>query len=250
MSLGQRLDEDELIEASVAELYRALGEGDTPNLFDHPIEVVTKFSVPAGGGNSLDRARVYIDNILYQEIMDGAFRATGLEPVQLLERIVDHEHTEICISQGDNPIDTYLPAHRRALRREHEGVLAILGRDQAEAKIQNYERVIWPALVRCYARPVKNPPKDLWCGVYLDDPDEQDEQVLQQMAKLGVIDAVKRSKYDTRYGVGGYHCSDCRMWAPKIVTSENGQLAACTAVAGLVRQDRQCELWMGKREQS
>lgn len=248
MSLGQRLDQDELIEASVSQLYRALGEGDTPGIFEQPIEVVTTFSVPAGGGNSLDRTRVYIDNILFQEIMDGAYSATGLDPVQIIERIVDHEHTEVCISQGDNPIDTYLPAHRRALRREHEGVLAILGRDHASTKIQNYERVIWPGLVKCYARPVKNPPKDLWCGVYLDSPDERDEELLSEMASMGVIDARKRSKYETRYGVGGEHCRDCRMWSPKTLSSEGCAMAACDAVSGLVRHDRQCELWMAAKK--
>jgi len=250
MSIAQRLDHDELIEASTAELYRALGSHDTPLLFEQPVEVVIKFQVPAGGGNSLDRQRVYIDNVLYQEIMDGSFSATGLSPVQLLERIVDHEHTEIVIAQGDNPVDTYLPAHRRALRREHEGVLAVLGRDQAEAKIQNYERVIWPGLLRCYQRPVKNPPKDLWCGVYLDEPDDHDERILETMARLGVIDAQKRSKYETRYGVGGYHCRECSMWAPRIIASENGALAACTAVSGLVRHDRQCELWAPAKRQN
>ena len=250
MSIGQRLENDELIEASVSELYRMLGEGDTPELFQQPFELITKFSVPAGGGNSLDRKRIYIDNILYQEIMDNAYAKTGLNPAQLLARIVDHEHTEICISQGDNPVDTYLPAHRRALRREHEGVLAVLGLDDAEAKIKNYEKVIWPGLVKCYQRAPKNPPKDLWCGVYRDDADDSDESLLEQMARRGVVDARKKSKYDVRYGIGGDHCRDCSMWQPKVISDMGGNLAACSAVGGLVRHDRQCELWAPAKKYS
>lgn len=244
MSIGQRFEEDEVLEASVQELYSLLGERDTPELFDKPVDVITTFDVPAGGGNSLDRKRVYIDATLYQQIMDGQFKAAGLNPVQIVGRFVDHEHTEIVISQGDNPVDTYLPCHRRALRREHEGVLAILGTDDAEKKINNYEKVIWPALVECYKRDPRNPPKDLWCGVYLDDPDERDEELLEMMARLGVIDARKQSKHDVHYGFGPEHCEDCSMWAPKMMSSHKGALAMCTAVAGLVRAKRYCDLWM------
>src|SRR6185312_8906337 len=105
-------------------------------LYQRPYKLDTDHDCPAGGGNSLDRKTKYIDRILYQECMDGEFNASGLEPQQIMDRWLDHEHSEKCIADGDNSIDSYLPCHRRALRKEHEGVLAILGKDKAAEKIQ------------------------------------------------------------------------------------------------------------------
>lgn len=242
--LHRALDEDELTQASVAELYAALGEGDTPQLFERPYKIDHDHDCPAGGGSSIDRKTKYIDRILYQEVMDGEFKVTDLSPQQIIERWLDHEHVEICIIEGDNPVDTYFPAHERALRHEHEGVLAILGRSGAEAKIKRYEETIWPGLMRCYHRSVERPPLDLWCGPLLDDPGERDEEILEQMRKAGVVDAAKRSKLDARYGMAKHRCRDCRHWAPKLLSQEHGKIAMCGVVAGAARDDRGCEYWM------
>jgi hypothetical protein len=247
MSIGHRIiAEEELIEASTAELYSALGAEDTPELFERSYRVDTDHDIPTGGGNSIDRKTKYIDRLLFQEVMDGEFKATELTPEQIIERWLDHEHSEKCIVDGDNSIDEYLPGHRCALQKEHEGILAILGKKNAAAKIKRYEETIWPGLVRCYHREVIKPPKDLWCGPLLSQPSERDEEILTAMRKLGVIDAGKRSKYSVHYGAGPQNCEVCSGWNPKLVSQQNGALAGCYRVNGLVRDWRHCDMWMKK----
>lgn len=247
MSIGHRLvTEEELTQASIGELYEVLGEQDTPFLFERSFNLDTDHDIPSGGGNSLDRKTKYIDRVLYQEVMDGAFKATDLTPQQIIDRWLDHEHTEKCIADGDNAVDDYLPCHRRALRKEHEGVLDILGTKNAAAKIAKYEETIWPGLLRCYHRPIKKPPKDLWCAPILDQPTERDKEILETFIKLGVVDASKRPKYDLHYGFGPNNCDQCRGWNPELVSQENGHIAACHMVSGIVRWDRHCDKWVKK----
>lgn len=237
---------DELSDATIEQLYSSLGEHDTPKLFGQSFKVDIDHDVPTGGANSIDRKIKYIDRALYQEVMDGAFAATQLTPQQIINCWLDHEHSEICIVDGDNAIDTYEPAHQRALRREHEGVLVILGRTNAAAKIRRYEDAIWPGLMRAYHRDPKNPPADMWCGPLLDDPTDRDEELLEILRKLGVGDARKRSKEEVRYGFGKHSCSSCVMFKPEVISQEHKQIAACDAVSGLVRDTRWCQLWMPK----
>lgn len=243
MTISHRLESDELAQATIEDLYSALGAGDTPELFARPFSVDFDHDIPNGGGVSIDRKRVYIDRTLYQQAQDNEFKASGLTPQQVLDRWIDHERSEACIIAGDNPVDTYYPAHERALRFEHAGVLAILGRKEAEEKIDRYEETIWPALLSCYHRPIVKPPLDLWCGPNLDDPTERDEEILAQLVKLGVEDARKRSKFSVHYGIAKHHCRDCRHWSPKVLSQEHGAIAACTAVSGVVRASRGCDLW-------
>jgi hypothetical protein len=233
----------ELTQATDEELFSALGEEDTPRLFGQVYKVDHAHDVPTGAGSSVDRKTIYIDRTLYQEVMDGEFKASDLTPQQIIDRWIDHEHIEICIVAGDNPIDTYMPAHERALCWEHLGVLAILGRAGAEAKIRQYETTIWPGLVRCYHRPSAKPPLDLWCGPTLDDPTERDKEILAAYVRLGVVDAGKHSKRETRYGMAAHRCRACQHWAPKLLSQEHGQIAACEIVNGPIRADRGCDLF-------
>lgn len=245
MSIIQRIEDDEILDVSLYELYSILGERDTPRLYDEPFTIDTGHDIPFGAGNSVDRRIKYIDRGLYQEVMDGEFTATGLDPQQILERWLDHEHTEKCIIDGDNPVDTYKPGHKRALKKEHEGVLAILGKDDAQRKIAHYETVIWPGLVRCYNRPVKKPPLDLWCSPILDDiEDEHDRDILARLRKLGVKDAGKRSKYEVHYGFGKKPCEQCRFFNNEPLPVPQGEIAPCRITAGLVRADRHCDFWV------
>lgn len=249
MSIGHRANAEELADTSVAELYKSLGERDTAKLFGQSYRIDTDHDCPTGAGNAIDRKTKYIDRVLYQEVMDGAFKASGLTPQQIIGRWLDHEHTEVCLADGDNGLDMYQPCHDRALRREHEGVLIILcpgSAAEAAKAIEGYEAAIWPGLLRCYHRPIVNPPKDLWCGPLLDHPTERDEEILEACRKLGVVDAAKRSKYDVHYGYGERDCGDCHGWLPELVSQERGGLAGCRRVAGIVRQDRWCDLWNPK----
>ena len=244
MSIGQRaIEEDEETDSGLAELYSALGPFDTPEMYAEPYKVNCDFDVPYGAGNAIDRKTVYIDRILYQECMDNAFKATGLNPQQIIALWCIHEHTEICISFGDNPVDDYYPSHTRALAMEHESLMACLGRGNREGKVKKYEETIWPALVRAYHRDIKKPPRDLWCAPALDEPTPRDEEILERLSRLGVADARKRGKYETHYQPGPRFCKDCRYWDPKTLSQLHGDIASCKIVSGMVRQNRHCDMF-------
>jgi hypothetical protein len=231
VTIGHRLEDEELSDTSLYELYSILGERDTPYLFDQPYKLDTEHDWPTGGGNTVDRKIIGIDRTLYQQVMDNEFKASGLEPMHIINGWVQHEHIERCIIDGDNPIDTYRPGHLRALAREHE-FYRFLGGD-----IPKIEKVFWPALVACYNRPVRKPHPAMWCGPLLDNAGERDEEILAQLQKLGVKDAFKRSKYDAHYGVGPDHCGDCINYRGK------GDIEPCKVVNGLVREDRHCDFY-------
>lgn len=246
MSIIHRADREELGDTSIYELYTMLGERDTAWLFNETYRIDTDHDIPTGAGNSMDRKTVYYDRTLYQEVMDNAFKATGLTPQQIVGRHLDHEHVEKTIIDGDNPADTYYPGHTRALRREHEGVIAILcppSPKEIRKVIERYESTIWPALLRCYHRDPVKVPKDYWCAPLLDEPTERDEELLTILRRLGVYDADKRSKISTHYSIGPPNCESCVNWNPKFISQQDGGLAACHRVGGLVRNNRTCDLW-------
>jgi hypothetical protein len=236
VSIGHRLEDWELGDTSLYDLYHALGANDTPLLFDQPYEISFAYDWPAAGGMSLDRSTVYIDRTLYQEVMDGELKATGLEPEQLINCWIQHERVENAIITGDNPVDNYWPAHNRALAAEHE-IYRIFNCDPVEV-----EKAIWPALVRCYKRPIKKPPLDAWCGVYNYEAGAEDEAILEQLLRLDVIDARKRSKHETSYGLGGRRCDSCRNRDKKVLNQ--GPIFGCSIVSGSIREDRSCQFWM------
>ncbi len=249
MSIGHRaLDQEELTDATVGELYRALGDRNTPDLFAQSYKVNTDHDCPFGAGNSVDRKTIYIDRVLYQEAMDNALSKSGVNGEQLIGLWCNHEHTEKCVVDGDNPVDNYYPAHTRALRFEHQHLLSIVGQKSANAKIRTYEEAIWPALVKCYHRDIKRPPKDLWCAPILDQPTPRDEEIIEIFRKLGVADAHKKTKWESHYQPGPRHCEDCRYWNPEYLTQQHGELAACRIVNGLVRDLMSCDHFKAAKE--
>src|SRR6266851_533215 len=72
-----------------------------------------------------------------------------------------------------------------------------------------------------------NPPRDLWCGPYLDPPTARDQEILRIFRAKGVADAFKASKPAAEYGIGAEKCRDCRHFA-------GGKLGECEKVCGLV----------------
>jgi hypothetical protein len=231
VTIGHRIEAEELSDTSLYELYSILGERDTPYLFDQPYKLDTEHDWPTGGGNTVDRKIIGIDRTLYSQVMDNEFKASGLEPIHIINGWLQHEHVELCIIDGDNAIDTYRPGHLRALAREHE-FYRFLGAD-----ISKVEKVFWPALVACYDRPVRKPNVGMWCGPLLDNAGERDEEILSQLQKLGVKDAFKRSKYDAHYGFGPGHCDDCHNFLGK------GEIEPCRVINGLVRASRHCDFY-------
>jgi hypothetical protein len=89
-------------------------------------------------------------------------------------------------------------------------------------------------------RDPENPPRDLWCGPYLDDPDKRDLALLRIFRAKGVVDAFKASKIDADYGIGETECRDCRYYG-------GGTFSTCEKVCGIVRANRHCDWWMAKK---
>jgi hypothetical protein len=231
---------------SDAELYKMLGQGDTPKLYARPVKLITSKSIPYGGGTSVDGKHVYIDEILYAEIMCRRFipRAKwvivrGMSPAQVVHSIIEHEHTEFSVDAGENPVDVYEAAHEYAVAKEHRFVRQLgVDPDYYEAKLK-------PALDRCLARYPADPPKDLWCGPYLDKPTPRDREIIRILKQKGVVDASKLSKEDVGYGIGEEECRRCAMFE-----CLGRDLSTCSLVSGLVRANRHCERWTAKGAQN
>lgn len=217
----------------VAELYRMLGQRDTDDLYARPVKLDTSKDVPYAGGVSIDGKTVYIDAKLFREVMEGRVAVHGMTPKQIAQAWIEHEHTEWAIDAGDNPADSYQACHGFATAKEERFV------DQLGVEPGRYEEAIEPALKRCMARDPKNPPRDLWCGPYLDDPTPRDLEILSIFRAKGVEDAFKKSKIDVHYGIGAQQCQNCKHFG--VGPKRHGDLATCEIVCGLVRYDRQCD---------
>jgi hypothetical protein len=242
MSTGHRAAN--VREKTTAELDKVLGEGDTPQLMAQAFTVDYTHDIAYAGGISVDRKIVYIDAWVYEQIMSGKVRVRGLSPRQVIDRIVDHEHSEKAVDDGDNDVDVYEPAHAYALRKEHNGVDAITGGGKAAE--DRYEEDLRPLLAACQARFIKlgrraNPPKNLWAGPTVDHATADDKKILAIMRAKGVEDAHKISKFEVHYSVGGEECRHCAMFG-----AGSGPLRKCDLVSGLVRDDHWCDRWEKK----
>jgi hypothetical protein len=211
-----------------AELYRMLGEGDTSALYAKTITLDTGHDIPYAGGASVDGRTIYVDRKLYREIMDGKVAVRGMSPRQIIQAFVEHEHTEKAVDDGDNPVDAYLGAHGFGTAKEHAFVRML------QVDPRRYEAALSDALDRCAKRAPDDPPRDLWCGPYLDDPTPRDREILRIFRVKGVADAFKASKLAAGYGVGAEKCEDCKHFS-------GGTLGPCEKVCGLVRWNRRCD---------
>jgi hypothetical protein len=221
-----------------AELNHMLGQGDTPELAEKPVKLNTSHGIAYGAGVSVDGKTVYIDATLYNELTTGKIALPrGLDAVEVVKAWIDHEHTEWAIDAGDNPIDAYSAAHAYATTAEHKAI------SDAGGDPDRYEAAIKGALDRCIARYPKNPPKDLWCGPYLDTAfgdDAKDaaraKEILRAYREQGVRDAFKVSKAEVHYGISDVECRNCTMYE-----CPGKQMSTCDLVCGLVRADRSCD---------
>lgn len=223
---------------STADMYEVLGERDTAKLYSRSVKVDTTYDIPYAGGNSVDGKTVYIDRELHQAIKSGEVKISGIDPRDLIQAIVEHEHSEWAIDAGDNPVDTYGAAHEFATAKEHKFVTQ-LGVDP-----DRYEEALKKPLSDCVksflAKGNKvRVPRDLWCGPYLDDPDENSKKILRTFVGKGVEDASKISKFEVHYGIGPDQCRDCAMF-----NDGSGPLRKCDLVSGLVRNNRWCKRWV------
>lgn len=213
-----------------AETLAIIGERDTAERKAKPVKVDSFCDVPYAGGMSIDGKTVYIDRHFYREIMDGRIEVRGMTSDQIVQAIIEHEHTEKAILDGDNPCDTYPAAHEYATTSEHDFV-SKLGVDP-----ERYEASLEQAIRRCLRRVPAQPPIDLWCGPILDDPTAEDKRILSDLRRRGVRDAFKLSKEEVRYSIGAERCEDCKM-----MQRPDRTLSECDLVSGLVRNNRRCD---------
>lgn len=243
MSAGHRIETEP---KTIAQVFGALGTADTPEIYGQSYTIVTNRDIPYAGGNSVDRKRVYIDQELHRQVMAGEIKVEGLNPHDFIRAWCEHEHTEKSVDDGDNPFDDYLGSHGIAESKEDWFIEQRIGKDG----VKRYNKAIQPFLDDCAKRFLRlgnkaNPPTDLWCGPYLDDPTPEDEKILAILRAKGVTDASKASKSSAHYGMGGTECRDCKHFAPSI-SQDRGQLGDCEKICGLVRWDRACDWWTEK----
>lgn len=222
-----------------AELYKMLGTGDTPKLYARTIILDTGHDIPYTGGNSVDGKTVYIDRRLFTDVMDGKCAVRGLLPRQLIQAWIEHEHTEWAVDAGDNPVQTYAPAHEYATAKEDRLYDQILG----PGSHTRVEDTIAPWLETVAKRDPEKPPRDLWCGPYLDEPTARDRELLRILRSKGVEDASKVAKSAVKYGVGPQKCLRCSMFTG----DADKPIAACTLVSGPIRAELWCEKWEPKK---
>jgi len=225
---------------SAAEMYQVLGERDTSKLYSRPVKIDGSYDIAYVGGNSVDGKTVYIDREFYEGIKCGSIAVRGIDPRDLIQAIVEHEHTEHAIDVGDNPVDTYGAAHEYATAKEHKFITQ-LGVDP-----RRYEKELDKPLRDCAKRFIAcgnrvRVPHDLWAGPYLDEPDEDAKKILRIMRAKGVKDASKVSKFEVHYGMGPEQCADCSMF-----NAGTGPIRECDLVSGMVRNNRWCERWSPK----
>lgn len=219
-----------------AELLQVMGQHDTPTIKARPVTVNTSCDVPYLGGMSVSGKTVYIDREFYEDLKSGRLDIRGMTPRQILQAIIEHEHTEKSIMDGDNPVDTYPAAHEYATTAEHDFVRKL------GVNPEYYEKCLDPFIDECLRKPPQNPPRDLWCGPILDDPNAEDKRILRQLRAKGVEDANKKAKEDVRYGMGAERCEDCAMFQ-----KPNSILSQCDVVSGLVRYNRHCDEWIKRK---
>src|SRR5258706_6827456 len=227
---------------SEAELNRMLGEGDTPELAARPVKLNTSHGIGYGAGSSVDGKTVYIDQRLYDEVMDGKTPIKGMGPYDIIHAWIDHEHIEWAIDAGDNPVDAYSAAHAFGSAAEDRDYRA----NGAEPDRAN--EATQPALDRCIARYPRNAPKDLWCGPYLDvafsgenKDSERAKEILRAYRQQGVRDAFKVAKVEVHYGMSDVECRNCTMYE-----QPGKPMSTCSQVCGLVRADRSCDRYEEK----
>ena len=225
------------------ELFAMLGEGDTPALYARKHRVDVSHDIPYTGGNSVDGSVVFIDRQAYRDVMDGKIYVRGMTPSQIINAWEEHEHAEWTVLMGLNPVQTYPAAHGMATASEHQFVRKL------PIDVDRYETCIKAGLESVKRRFIAmgskcNPPRDLWCGPVIDDPDKDDLEIIRILKSKGVEDAHKLAKAVVNYGVGERKCMDCAMFGERDILPS---LRKCDLVNGLVRKGLWCERWTPKK---
>lgn len=223
------------------ELAKLLSTGGAPELMQRWQKLDPDHDVPDLAGYNVAGTVRFIDRDAFRALIDPEYAKhilgeeidTGITPEQTIQCLVEHESDEKTILDGANPIDSYEGAHEMATAGEHEKVRQFGG-----SPIK-YERGLKKIIAYCEKKVPQNPPHDLACAPYLDDPDSNDKRVLKAMQAKGVHDAFKTSKriLDYSHATGPDQCIACTNWQG----DRHHDLSLCRIADGLVRRDRWCK---------
>lgn len=190
--------------------------------------------VPDLAGYSVDGRTVYIDRHFAESQL-----AQSDKPY-----LVVHEHVEKTLI--DVLSYSYAQAHEMATAAEHQAV----GHSDYNAK--SYEKALAPYIKRAELEKITNPPMDLDCHPYYEDPDAQDLKILARLAELGVKDAqhpqVKLSHAVVQYGPGHRpeYCERCEHWDGSRSYDDKNVIGACWLVEDPIEPKGWCRLWRKK----
>lgn len=197
-----------------------------------PIQLSLDFDVPDLGGYSVDGKKIFIDK-------DAARQLDAKDK----EGIIRHERTEKALIDALGY--TYAAAHEMATTAEHEWVNTWAGNTPAA-----YESRLKPFIKRAEHEKIQNPPLDLDCHPYYEDPDAQDLKILARLAELGVKDAqqpqVKLRHELVQYGPGHApeYCYKCKHYeAPN---DSEDKRSSCHLVVDPIMPKGWCRLWARK----
>jgi hypothetical protein len=155
-------------------------------------------------GYSVDGATIHVDRHLAAALAAGRIKLPGRSPQQsariVLRALVMHEHMEKSLIDAKH--FSYPAAHEFATLAEHQVVRA------AGVSPPAYEAALRPFIKRAAVERIENPPADLDCTPYLDDPDANDRRVLAIYRRLGVRDAARAPERDQNLPNRGPHHGD------------------------------------------
>jgi hypothetical protein len=222
------------------ELKKLTSEPSYQRVWNRPFKIVVDKEVPDSAGYSVQADHFYFDRDLHKAVVSGQIAVPGMHPLQILNALLIHERTEKSLLDADNPITTYQDAHEMATMAEHQYVKSTGATPKA------YEHTLEGIIAYNEKKPITEPPLDLECSPYLDDPDADDKRVLAIMRKLGVTDANKEAKEPNKYGAsaGQDQCQVCQNWQGHPTLN----LAMCSKINGLVRDHWWCKQFvLGKQ---
>ena len=226
------------------ELAKLLGQGGAPELMHRWQKLDVDHDICDTAGYNVAGTVRYLDRDAFHALLDPDYAThilgepidTGLSGEETIQCLADHEGTEKVILDASNPIDSYEGAHEMATCAEHEQVRKFGG-----SPIK-YERGLKKIIAFCEKKNPQNPPHDLACATYLDDPDADDKRTLKAFQQKGVLDSFKTSKraLDYSHATGADQCVRCAHWQGDRVH----ELSLCQIADGLVRNDRWCNKFL------
>lgn len=181
-------DDHPVNEPSPADVMAMLQAPDITAELVFPPLIIEDFDVPDFGGSSTNPqlVKVFIDHRIAKA--RPKLKRTGLTYEEWRPAVALHEQFEnvlhrlrkMAYDPPDGP-----SAHGFATVLEH-----LFVRQKLDADPDAYEADLAELIDETEAEDIRNPPLDLACFPYVDEPDARDLRILKRLAELGVVDAM------------------------------------------------------------